>query len=67
MAELRGEMSREEAVAGAQVGHRHYAKRQLTWFRRDPAVRWLPGFGDEAAVQAEALGLVREFLAGGVA
>ncbi len=64
MAELRGEVSRKEAVADAQVGHRHYAKRQLTWFRRDPATHWLPGFGDDSAVQAEALRLVRNFLAG---
>jgi tRNA dimethylallyltransferase len=64
MAELRGEVSRDEAVAAAQIGHRHYAKRQLTWFRRDPATHWLPGFGDDSAVQAEALRLVRNFLAG---
>ncbi|MGC2546391.1 MAG: tRNA (adenosine(37)-N6)-dimethylallyltransferase MiaA, partial [Silvibacterium sp.] len=33
---LRGEMTREEAVAAAQQGHRNYAKRQQTWFRREP-------------------------------
>ena len=64
MAELRGELTRAEAVAAAQQGHRQYAKRQLTWFRGEPAMHWLDGFGDEVAVQEQASGLVREFLAG---
>lgn len=55
---LRGEMTREEAVAAAQQGHRNYAKRQQTWFRREPEVRWLKGFGDNALVSAEATKLV---------
>jgi tRNA dimethylallyltransferase len=52
---LRGESSLEDAVAAAQQGHRNYAKRQGTWFRREPAMQWLAGFGDDAAVRAEAL------------
>ena len=63
MSVLRGEMSKEEAVAAAQQGHRNYAKRQLTWFRREPAMRWLVGFGGEEAVRAEALALARVALA----
>jgi tRNA dimethylallyltransferase len=55
---LRGEKSLEEAVAAAQQGHRNYAKRQLTWFRREPDVHWLAGFGDDPAVQSEAIALV---------
>ncbi len=51
LASLRGEISLEEAVASAQQGHRHYAKRQMTWFRREPEVRWLEGFGDQAEIQ----------------
>lgn len=51
---LRGEMSREQAVAAAQQGHRNYAKRQMTWFRREPEVHWLKGFGDDLAVLVEA-------------
>jgi len=47
---LRGEMRLEEAVAAAQQGHRNYAKRQQTWFRREPDVHWLKGFGDDTAV-----------------
>jgi tRNA dimethylallyltransferase len=64
MAELHAELTRAEAIAAAQVGHRRYAKRQLTWFRRDPAIHWLAGFGDDLAVQAEALATAKDFLAG---
>jgi tRNA dimethylallyltransferase len=60
---LRGEMSVGEAIAAAQQGHRNYAKRQGTWFRREAAMHWLTGFGDEAAVQREALALARQHLA----
>lgn len=52
---LRGELTREQAIAAAQQAHRNYAKRQMTWFRREPDVRWLKGFGDDATVQIEAL------------
>ena len=48
------ELTMEEAVAAASQGHRNYAKRQLTWFRREPEVCWLNGFGDDFAVQAQA-------------
>ena len=58
---LRGECSLAEAVASAQQGHRNYAKRQLTWFRRDPEMHWLEDFG--ADVQARASEAVRSFLA----
>ena len=49
----KGEMKLQEAVASAQQGHRNYAKRQMTWFRREPEVHWLNGFGDEATVRDE--------------
>jgi tRNA dimethylallyltransferase len=48
---LRGELTREAAIAAAQQGHRNYAKRQLTWFRREPDVVWMDGFGDDVEVQ----------------
>ena len=51
---LRGDMTREEAIAAAQQGHRNYAKRQQTWFRREPEVHWLKGFGDDTAVVEQA-------------
>ena len=45
---LRGELTREQALQAAQQAHRNYAKRQMTWFRREPEVAWLHGFGDDA-------------------
>ena len=45
---LSGEMSEAAAIAAAQQGHRNFAKRQMTWFRREPDVHWIEGFGDEA-------------------
>jgi tRNA dimethylallyltransferase len=52
---LRGEITLEEARAAIQQATRRYAKRQLTWFRKEPDVRWFSGFGDDAAVQAGVL------------
>ena len=57
---LRGEVDRESAIAAAQQAHRNYAKRQMTWFRREPDVHWLRGFGDESELQAQAVALVLE-------
>jgi tRNA dimethylallyltransferase len=51
---LSGEMTLAEAIPAAQQGHRNYAKRQLTWFRREPEVQWLKGFGDDAEIQLAA-------------
>jgi tRNA dimethylallyltransferase len=55
---LRGELTREQAISAAQQAHRNYAKRQMTWFRREPDVRWLRGFGDDVGIQREASALV---------
>ncbi len=55
---LRGELTREQAITAAQQGHRNYAKRQMTWFRREPDVLWLAGFGDDPAVARQAAALV---------
>lgn len=55
---LAGEMTAAEAVEVAQQGHRNYAKRQLTWFRREPDVHWLASFGDEPETQRTAAELV---------
>jgi tRNA dimethylallyltransferase len=52
---LWGEMPLEEARAVIQQATRRYAKRQLTWFRKEPGVRWFSGFGDDASVQAAIL------------
>jgi tRNA dimethylallyltransferase len=55
---LRGELTLEQAIAAAQQGHRNYAKRQMTWFRREPDVAWLAGFGDDPAIAQQAAQLV---------
>ena len=41
-AHLRGEKTLDEAIEAAQMHHRRYAKRQLTWFRADPRIHWIP-------------------------
>ena len=62
LAVLDGKQGLAGAIAAAQAGHRHYAKRQLTWFRREPGMVWLAGFGDQPEVQAEALRRVQAHL-----
>ncbi len=58
---LRGDLTREQAVEAAQQGHRNYAKRQMTWFRREPDVVWLKRFGDVPEIQRQAAERVRLF------
>ena len=48
---LRGKMTLADARAAIQQSTRQYAKRQLTWFRREKDVHWLCGFGDDALIQ----------------
>ena len=55
---LDGELSLEDAIAAAQQGHRNYAKRQMTWFHREPEVHWLTGFGSDPEVQKQCLELI---------
>jgi tRNA dimethylallyltransferase len=59
---IRGERNREQALQAAQQAHRNYAKRQMTWFRREPQVKWLGGFGDEEQIQTEAIAEVKNLL-----
>jgi tRNA dimethylallyltransferase len=56
---LRGEMRFEEARAAIQQATRRYAKRQMTWFRREAGVQWLNGFGDDEKIQKVALDKLR--------
>ncbi len=60
---LRAEVDGESAIAAAQQAHRNYAKRQMTWFRREPDVHWLRGFGDDPEIVAEAMAQVEQQLA----
>lgn len=59
---LRGEMKLEEARAAILQATRRYAKRQITWFRREAGVNWLNGFGDDPAIQRQALRILHEEL-----
>lgn len=59
---LDGTLSVEAAIAAAKQGHRNYAKRQMTWFRREPEVHWIERFGDEAETLRETECLVRAAL-----
>jgi tRNA dimethylallyltransferase len=57
---LRGEIDGKTALQAAQQAHRNYAKRQMTWFRREPDVAWLAGFGNDPAIQEKAAALAVE-------
>jgi len=59
---LSGELNAREALFYAQRNTRNYAKRQMTWFRKEPEMEWLSGFGFEAGVQSRAVAMVRELL-----
>ena len=48
---LRGERSLESSIERTKQDVRNYAKRQLSWFRREKAAIWLEGFGDGAETQ----------------
>jgi tRNA dimethylallyltransferase len=64
LAVLEGNLTEEAAIEAAQQGHRNYAKRQLTWFRREPDVHWIEGFGDDAEAMRAAESLVQASLPG---
>lgn len=57
---LRGNKKLEEASAAIQLATRRYAKRQLTWFRKDPSIHWLTGFGDDSRIQDQAREWLRQ-------
>jgi tRNA dimethylallyltransferase len=50
----RGSLTFEQAISSTFIETRQYAKRQLTWFRRDSEIHWFRGFGDEPKIIAEA-------------
>jgi tRNA dimethylallyltransferase len=55
---LRGEVTLEQSLQMIQQAHRNYAKRQMTWFRREPDVSWFNGFGEDAEIQRTITSLV---------
>jgi tRNA dimethylallyltransferase len=59
---IEGVLSPQDALSDAKRDTRRYAKRQLTWFRRDPGVEIVAGFGDDPAVSERVLDRVQVFL-----
>ncbi|MCL4794431.1 MAG: tRNA (adenosine(37)-N6)-dimethylallyltransferase MiaA [Bryobacteraceae bacterium] len=59
---IEGRIAPEEAIQLAFHATCQYAKRQMTWFRREPGITFLAGFGADADVQAAAARLVERFL-----
>ncbi len=59
LAVMRGTLTIEDARAAIQQATRNYAKRQMTWFRKDKAIRWFAGAGDERAIQGEVVAYAR--------
>ena len=55
-----GFLTEQQALESTQLETRQYAKRQLTWFRRETEVHWLHGFGEDARIQDDALAVVTE-------
>jgi len=62
LAHIRGEITLERAIYLTQLDTRHYAKRQWTWFRRDPEMEWLSGFGTLPSVIELCMQMLRRFL-----
>jgi tRNA dimethylallyltransferase len=50
-----GELILLEAAKAIEQATRHYAKRQITWFRREPGVKWFEGFGDDPQIAGAVL------------
>ena len=56
---LEGSLAQDAAIKEIQQSTRQFAKRQITWFRKEKHVEWLTGFGDEPAIQSAALEIAR--------
>lgn len=59
---LQGKRTREDALNQMKLDTRHYAKRQLSWWRAWPDVKWINHFGDEDEAFAEASDYLRSQL-----
>ena len=59
---LDGELGLDQALEEARVATRHYAKRQLTWFRRERGIQWVSGFGADARTRAEVASIISIYL-----
>jgi tRNA dimethylallyltransferase len=61
----RGDITMEKARAAIQLATRQYAKRQMTWFRKDKSIHWFAGPGDEGKVQSDICEYVSKEIARG--
>lgn len=61
---LRGERTLASAIEQTRIDVRRYAKRQWTWFKREPDVEWVAGFGESPEVITQVASRVAELLAG---
>jgi len=59
---VRGELSVKDAIFYSKRDTRQYAKRQMTWFRQEPGLEVVRGFGDEDEVVARVMARVEEFV-----
>ncbi len=57
---VEGSLERGAAIAAIQQTTRRFAKRQLTWFRKEPGVTWLAGFGDDPEIATAALRIAQD-------
>ena len=55
---LKGDRDLAGAIDQTKLDVRHYAKRQLTWFRQEAGVEWIEGFGDDSEIQKKVLALL---------
>lgn len=56
---VEGHLTLQQAIQSTQAETRRYAKRQMTWFRKELGVHWLEGFGDEPEVQDQAMAIIK--------
>ena len=66
-AHLEGTVTLAAATKAITQATRRYAKRQMTWFRKEPLVHWFPGFGDDPAIAVAAEQLISRQLQSGAA
>ena len=59
---LGGAMSLRAAAEATKQATRNYAKRQLTWFRKEEKVAWFAGFGDEDSLGSAVEAFARDFI-----
>ena len=61
---FRGKMSREDAISVLKKETRHYAKRQITWFRRNDKINWLfrDEFSEKKDLSEAAFEIIERFL-----